>query len=423
MTKLRLACAVLCCPFTMLAHAVRARPTWSLIICAGVAIAGGWLSLGVWIGWQLESAERACRLHNYEEGRVHVDRVLALRRNHYRANILAARIHRGLQEYARAEAHLLLCKPHADHEFHTEWLLLRAQRAEFPQREMPLRTRLRDASYREPLVLETMVYCLYRESRFPTAEYYIERWLEQAPDDAVGHCWRGAVHSRTGKTSDARHDFERALALEPEFWNARFQLAGVLLQRLDLVELPEHLRALESSGWRPTDVSLLAGMYHLARNELEAADQRFADVLRVKADYPAALFQRGRVALRRQQFQQAEDWLRRAIQLDPQNGNARYALYQCLLQQLGREKSAADELAAYKQFTEHSKRLAAALRRVEQGPNDADLLTEVGEFYLQQQQSFLAHQYLTRALRLQPGHDRAERALEEVSKIIKSAGP
>src|SRR5260370_14162119 len=141
-----------------------------------------------------------------------------------------------------------------------------------------------------------------------------------------------------------------------------------------------------------------------ARSTLDVCLRRFPE-------HPAALAERGRIAIRDDDPQRAEDYLRLATRLDPGDSRARYQFY-LALNQNGKTDEAKKELAAQRAIKADAERLAELLfGRLRQAPTDPAAYHEVAMIALRSGRPKEALRWLQNALRADPNHLPSHRAL------------
>jgi tetratricopeptide (TPR) repeat protein len=99
---------------------------------------------------------------------------------------------------------------------------------------------------------------------------------------------RGVAHAQRGELSEAAAQFEAALALAPDFVEARENLAGMLCAAGRFAEGIAHYR--EALRLRPGDADtlVLLGRAHAETGDLDAAAERWEEALRLRPDHAAA---------------------------------------------------------------------------------------------------------------------------------------
>jgi tetratricopeptide (TPR) repeat protein len=168
-----------------------------------------------------------------------------------------------------------------------------------------------------------------------------ELWLASAKvpeDESLGLVCRGRLRLLQGKHADGLADLRHAVELSPGNFEARLQLALVLL-----AESPHraisHLQALYRR-----DPSHRQARYYLASalravGELEEAREVLDLAIRDEQPDVSCMIERGLLALDMRQFADAERRLRHALSLAPNLARAHLALSRCL-QAVGKKEEA-----------------------------------------------------------------------------------
>ncbi len=200
---------------------------------------------------------------------------------------------------------------------------------------------------------------LIAASRPDEANVLLEEVLDGSPRDARALLYAGVAQQRAQRPAAAIPYFERALALEggpPEIDQVHHFLGWSLL---DLGRLEEARRAFERHlELRPdaADSHFAIGRIDLEEGALDAAAVRFRRAIELDAGNPRRRSQLAKchvrladVALLRDRLDEALEELQRAVELDPRMHQAQYRLHR-VATRLGREREAADALAAYERW-------------------------------------------------------------------------
>jgi tetratricopeptide (TPR) repeat protein len=393
----------------------RVRPRWPwLLLAAGVLLAGGFLGLEGWAYWQERSARRALAEERLDEAQRHVDLALRVRDRWASTHLLAARIARQRRAYAEAERHLTRCEQVGgmSEPLELEWLLLRCERGELDELAPGLLAAV-DAHHPESAaILEALARIYMRQTRYLEALRCLDRWVELAPDSVRARDWRGWVHNQLDHRAQAVSDYERALELQPGRSAVRLRLAEILVESSRYAEAVPHLERLRQE--RPADPDALVDLARcwVAQARTDEARALLDSVLAAHPDHFGALLQRGKLEADGGNFAEAERWLRQALEGQPGDPEARYALYLSLQAQPGRQAEAREELARWKQDRMTRDRLVRLLRtELDLRPNDPDLAEEAGELFLRLGEDEKGLFWLYRALALDPRHAASCRAL------------
>jgi tetratricopeptide (TPR) repeat protein len=216
-----------------------------------------------------------------------------------------------------------------------------------------------------------------------------------------------------GEAEDAIKKYRRALQLDEERDDARLSLGQMLLR-----DRPDDTRAHFEYliARQPDNVAVMLGLGQAYRilNETDKARELLEKVLVKDPENAKALTELGRISLLAGQLVKAEILFRKAITADPANRDAHYRLYQCLTQQPGKEKEAAEQIAVCERVEADLARLGAiASKEMARTPNDPKLHYEVGAFYLRYGKPNVGLRWLYSALKLDPDHQPSHQALDD----------
>ena len=213
-----------------------------------------------------------------------------------------------------------------------EWALLRAQRGD-PDPVLPYLRSLVDADHpATPLILEAAARGYMRIYRYHDAALLLRLWLDRRPDDTFALYHLGVVRERIGPREEAMDAYRRVLEIKPGHDEARLRLVQLLLESSQPRDALDTLRpALERRGDDP-GVRLAHARCSHALGERRQAEETLDGLLASSPDDALALALRGRLAFEAEQYDRAESLLRKAIRLQPGNGDAYYTLFQVLSQ-------------------------------------------------------------------------------------------
>jgi tetratricopeptide (TPR) repeat protein len=396
-------------PFVTFVHAGRLRQTvivLGLLILLGLC---GWGGVHLWADREFRAAQQALAKGRIAQAQGHIRSVLNVRPRDADAHFLAARIERRVNKFAAAEDHLKTYKKirGVTDEYQTEWILLRAQGGESAKFEQSLWNCVEQNHPQSLEILETLAGCFVREGRFFAALNCLNEWLKRDPGNPVALTFRGLARQNLQQPPDeAAADYQAVLAVDPDRWQARLRLAHLLMDMSRLPEAWQHLEILNASHGKDEGVQMARGTWLFHSGKAEEARQVFLHL--VDGDYKApALFYLGRLENDRTK---AEQSFRRALEIQPDYLEARYALYACL-QQAGRGKEAADQLRVYQAGRDAAELIKKLQVRMESSPYNPDLLSDVGGRLLEEMDNPQGLKLVQRALSLDPNHRRAHQIL------------
>ena len=382
-----------------------------LLLLGGAAAAGVW----AWGRWQLRAAEQALRDEQWDEARRHVELCLAVWpwSRDGQAHLLAARAERLADRYREAEAELNECqrlRGGSDEAIQLEWLLLRAQRGKIDQVFPGLWQYVEEGRPDAAAVLQTLSRIYTHDFRPAPALRCLTRWLELEPDNAWALEWHGRMEQLVDDPAAAARDFGRAVELQPDRYEARYQLVESLLSQSTAREALPHVEDLRLRYPDRADVLVALARCRDLEGQPAEARRLVRDVLAAHAEHAQALALRGKLDLEARRPVEAEKWLRRAAEADPGNLAALRDLHRCLEQQPGRERDAARALARRAETEKERKRLEQLLRSEAGGPA---VFLEGGRLALRTGREKLGLRWLHLALEQDPNLKAAHQALAE----------
>jgi predicted Zn-dependent protease len=286
---------------------------------------------------------------------------------------------------------------------------------------LPLEERLQtyiDRDHPElPAILDTLSQGYVKVYRLDSARYCLDLWLQRQPNNTRALLRRGWVRERLHQFEEAAADYRLAVGAEPDDAAARLRLAQVLLFLDQAAEASPLFESLRRQGQE--DIPVLLGLARCRRKlgDSEAAERLLAELsaspagARAGGD-AAVLLERGRVALDRQQPEEAENWLRQAVHLAPHDFQTNYTVALCL-QQRGKKEEAAEYQRRLTQIEADMKRMNELTDRLQSRPYDADLRCEVGSLFLRNGEPHEGVLWLQTALQIAPDHRAAHQALAD----------
>jgi tetratricopeptide (TPR) repeat protein len=294
-----------------------------------------------------------------------------------------------------------------------EELLLSAER-DVDQAAAACRRRVEQDDPDAPLMLEALARGYMRQYRLGEALFCLDVWLKKQPDNPQALCLKGQFHLDYERSPDrALESYRRALQLDPEHEEARQGLAILLLQTKSYPEAAEQLERLRRS--QPDNLRVQVGLAEcrMGLGQPDEAQHLVDDVLARQPDNGPALALRGQLALQNGQYAEAETCLRQAISRSPANHQARYSLVLCLVQ-TGRKEEAQRCEEELRQLEEDTKRFNEIVTRdLRKDPQDPELHFQLGRLLLRSGSRDEGLRWLHSALRLDPTHAGARKALAE----------
>jgi tetratricopeptide (TPR) repeat protein len=405
--------------------AVRRPKRAVLIVLASAAIASVGIAAGLFVWWyaHLRHARDAVgRWHNADAFR-HLTAARGLRPGHAETLILSARLARRLGEWDEADAILdRYAEAHGeDDDWAFERLLHRAARGETDAARGSLRARIAEGGGAARLVREAVVSGLTDRYRLGEALQVLSDWLGEAPDDTTALFLSGRITELLNGQEEATQTYQRIVALDPEFLDARVRLAAIAVDRRRGEDAAEQLEFLR--GRIPENHEVRVRWAQTLRLLGRTADARreFDALLRVYPNDPRILVECGGLALLADDgAARAEELLGRAVQYDPANVHARNQ-YALALGQNGKADAAAEQYKRIVQLQADSERFRELLNGpLRKEPVPPGVYHELGMLALRGGQARDATRWFDRALAADPDHLPTHRTLtllyQEMSK-------
>lgn len=376
---------------------------------------GAWMAARqIWAWHEFRAGRTALERHHPLEAFQHLESCLQVWPNDPDALVLAARAARRAEAFEKAEE--FLNRAHGmkrTYDPMTERVMLRAARGELDQVEKICQTRIEQNDPDAPLIFEALVTGALRTSRLRYADNCLHRWLQHEPRSALAHYYRGVLFEFMAVRQEAAAAYKQALELDPQLDPARVQLAIQLLDLLRAAEAVPHFEYLQAQ--QPDDPRLPV---YLAQCQDQMGKQAEAEaildaVLAREPNFPPALAECAKLAMRTGRLAEAEVHLRKAARLEPSDYTIHYMLYQCLVQnEKGNE--AAELQKRLKQIAEDSSRMHAIFNNeMVQAPLDVALHYEAGMISLRAGNYREMMRWFESALRIEPKHAPTHRAMAE----------
>jgi tetratricopeptide (TPR) repeat protein len=389
---------------------------WAAAALLGVAVAAGLLAYPRIKAWNHLRAARAAVVacHNPQAIR-HLQACLRVWPEDPEVLLLTARTARRARAYGDAERSLQKYQQvrGLDAACSFEQLLLSAERTVDQVADVCWRHILQGHPD-EPLILEALARGYLRQYRLPEARGCLDRWLKSQPDNPQALCLQGQFRLDYQRAqTEAVESYRRAVQIDPEHEDARLGLAVALLESKNFAEAVEHLEYLRKC--QPDNLRVRVGLAECrhALGEGALALRLVDEVLAEEPEYPPAQSLRGRLALESGQPVEAEDWLRRAVEHNPADHQARYSLIVCLNQN-GKDAEAQEHKQWLTRREEDLKRFNDVITQdMVQRPRDPAVHCTLGQLLLRSGYREEGLRWLHNALRLDPQYGPARQALAE----------
>jgi tetratricopeptide (TPR) repeat protein len=227
------------------------------------------------------------------------------------------------------------------------------------------------------LAREALISGLLYRYLLPSAEQEINRWLQSDPDSTMALQLRARLHHSRMRYSESLLDYRRILEIDPEHDEIRLKLTTNLITLRQGAEALIHLEYLRKRSPNNPEVLLQLGQVYDLLGRTDDAKAVLDDCIQRFPRHADALAERGRMARRDADGAKAEEYLRRAIELDPVNYAARYQYYLTLTQN-GKQAEAAEQQEASRQLEVDSTMINHMIKtRIPISPNDPGLQFEL----------------------------------------------
>jgi len=359
-----------------------------------LALAG---ALALWyphlIGqWAWGQAQRALAQDDLEAARGHLEYCARVWPTSSQTRLLLARTCRRLDDLDKARQHLRLLDPLVgQHEgVDLEWLMLQAQAGEIHQVEKTLVQHLIVGHVDEPLILEALVKGYVRSQFLGKAETWATAWIERYPDDWQAYYLRGQAYELRPLLQKAAEDYEKALELRPDHFDAHLRLGDVLYRSgLARLALP-HLTYCHERRPDHADVAIkLARVYQELRQMEKMRDVLAPWIAEDKAEQtPLPRFQRAllymlqaRADLHFHGPDKALAWLRRAEKHMPREEET-LVMLSTVLRELGQLEEAEKYRLLARDVHKRYQERDETVKQVRSAPDDLELRLKVARILL-----------------------------------------
>ncbi|HEY7331276.1 MAG TPA: tetratricopeptide repeat protein [Gemmataceae bacterium] len=382
-----------------------------LLTASGFGIAGAWL----WASYHLRAGRAALERYHTGEAVAHLQSTLTIWPRDPETLLLAARAARRSGAFDAANHFLDLYQEQRkeDESLNLERICLRAQRGEPESVVNYCRTLIEQNDPASPLLFEALAQGYLRSFQPHLGEMLLQMWLTQEPDNPQALFILGQIYDLQTRRGDAIKTYRAALTADPTLDEARLSLCDALMQLGSFEEAQPHVEYLCARLPDNPKVQVYLARIRDRQGQSEQAERILEGVLAQQSHYAPALLDRGILALRAGQFVEAEKYLREAVQLDPSDYQAHDRLAFCL-EQNNKEAEADKEREHLKQMVKDMQEIQALAKgQLEQSPHDADLHYQIGMISMRAGSVAEGLRWLNSALRENPNHQGARKALME----------
>ena len=385
-----------------------------LLIVAALVAAVAILSLQSWAYYHLRQARAASARYHNDEAEKHLRSCLWASPNNPEVLLLAARTARRAGAAEGAEQFLAQyerLRGPDDEQLVLERILLQVEKGHLESVASYCEQMVTDKHPFAPLILEAVAaYCI-RAFRLQEAEIAVKKWQELAPRDTQAIYFEAMCYELKEQNAEARNCLWKVVELDPERADARFRLASLLIDAHEETEALPHLEYLHAlhPERSPILVELARCYTVLGRND--QADAALTEVLDREPANREALAARGKLYMQEERLEEAESYLRQAVELDPGNYPVRYQLYLCL-SKLKKNQEAEKTLARLESMEADMRKLQKLItERMQQYPNDPALHYEAAMIYLRAGRAEEGVRWLKSCLKIDPNYAPANKVL------------
>jgi tetratricopeptide (TPR) repeat protein len=288
------------------------------LLAMGAAGGGAFL----WAQYHLRAAEWVLARYSLDEAQGHLDLCLRVRFASASVRLLAARTARRRDAYDEAERHLEACERLGGEAegARLERVLLTAQEGDLDDMEGLLKARTAADGPEAALVLEALAKGYANRFWHAEALACADRLLRREPDHPQAWLLRARAREALADGGEeeggALHDYEKAVELRPS-GEARLGLARALYHAGRPWEAALRYEKVRRTLPAAPEVLLGLARCRFALHETDEARRLLDELLAWRPDHADALAERGRLAYREGQAEEAEGWLRRAATAAP----------------------------------------------------------------------------------------------------------
>jgi tetratricopeptide (TPR) repeat protein len=395
---------------------LRSRPGRALLLLSLFAVIGlGLFLIGhfCWAEYHLAAARHAVERGHNPAALAHLQVCRRVRPDDREVLLLCARVARRSRSWTEAETLLdRYWSLYGDEPgLVLERLLLQAARGELDAAGPLLRARIEQDDPSAPLAREALLAGFLYRFRLAEAEKQIDAWLEREPDSTFALFAWAKLQEDRGQTSEALGTYRRLVELDPEHDEGRLRMTTLLIQLSQGEEALSHLNYLRRRLPESPDVWVQLAQALDLQARPDEARAALDECLRLSPNNPRALAERGRIARRDGDGDLAEEYLGRAVRIDPGNGEARHQ-YCLALAQNGKKAEAAKQQEVLRRVEDDIRRINDLLKgRLQETPNDPAVYHEVAMIALRAGLAKEGLRWLQSALQVDPNHIPTHRAL------------
>ncbi len=370
-----------------------------------------------WVDRQLQRAETAYQERDFVAARERLVAYLAVYPNSFDARLLMARIatRAGFPEEARVQLDICDVLKSVDVETELARRMLRTLEGDLAF-EGQLWDKVNGGHPQAVSMLEALARAYHKNYLLHRMQRALDRLLELQPNHVDAYLSRGWTYERRFNHLIALEDYERALVVDPEHFDARLHKANVLVYLAKPVEALPIFHELRRA--RARDPRVLLGLFQaLIKSgqfgEARALDAELAQLF--PSELPV-LTERGRFYLEQGQAEPAEAVLRAAIVASPFDYQAHFSLHRSLQQQ-GKFAEADKLKMRLKEIEFDLNQMGDLSEQLQKAPFDADVRCAIAQVFLRSGEVKEGLTWLKTVLQIQPRHQLTHRTLAEYYEV------
>ena len=226
----------------------------------------------------------------------------------------------------------------------------------------------------------------------------------------------GLTYHENGLLPEARAEYEKALVIEPDYYEALNNLSEVCLRESDAERAKALLqKAVENDSTRSLAYLNLAKI-HLSENRPDSAIENLRHAIAIDDENADTIFAMGRIHFQQRHYKAAFNCFKRVAAIDPRYPGLRYYVGITLA-----------HVGEYEKAAEHLKHAAHAAK------TNHHIFNALGTIYYRKGMSFEAAKYFRRAVSVKPDNPVShvnlaviyserkdyDRAIDEYNKYLK----
>ncbi len=245
------------------------------------------------------------------------------------------------------------------------------------------------------------------------AMHLIDDWMQDRPDQALPHFWKGVVYIQdgAGQANAAEIEFTKALSLNPELLDAKLQWIVALQMQKQYAKVIEVCRDVLAGSPNRLEALVAQASAHAALKQHTEAIEPLKLALAQVPDAYSIRFGLAEQYMAMQNYQQAFEVAKPLAEKWPNDVALNYLLSNAL-NELSRTQEAESHFNVYQDGQRKLAELSSLEQQVRANPDNVPLLTRLGEGYMQYKWQSAA-EWLHRAERANPSDRRLKELLRD----------